>query len=259
MDILSLTSRLLTVCGFSRPPSWKTPLKKFLYNFYSICLILIVQALVITEFLDLVFNVDNPENFSDNIYVTLEMIVIWFKMCSLLIKRKNIAILIDTFQRTPFATTDSQEIEIRTRFDKTVEWNTKLYTFVLGLCVIWTILATLVAATTSRELLFRAWLPFDYSSTITFYSALGFQILCAMIGSISNVACDSLFSGLLIHIYCQFEILGHRLKNILENENDLVKQCNRHHDQIYKLVSQFRRVTNIRSSEYENLFDERFK
>ncbi|XP_043264937.1 uncharacterized protein LOC122404778 [Colletes gigas] len=193
--------------------------------------------MVITEFLDLAFNVDNPDDFSDNIYVTLEMIVICFKMCSLSLKRKNIAILIDTLQRTPFASTDSQEIEIRTRFDKAVEWNTKLYTFVLELCVVWTVLATLVASTTSKELLFRAWLPIDYSTTITFYFALGFQILCAVIGSLSNVACDSLFSGLLIHIYCQFEILGHRLKNIIENENDLVKQCNRHHDQIYKFAA----------------------
>ncbi|XP_017797133.1 PREDICTED: odorant receptor 30a-like, partial [Habropoda laboriosa] len=46
----------------------------------------------------------------------------------------------------------------------------------------------------------------------------------------------NLFSGLLIHIYCQFEILQHRLKSIKPDREYSAKQCAFHHYRIYKFA-----------------------
>ncbi|XP_076179886.1 odorant receptor Or1-like [Ptiloglossa arizonensis] len=308
MRILGLIFTLLSVCGCSRPITWTSPFKKFLYNVYAICVIVIVHAFVISQILDLVFIVDNQDDFSDNFYMTLSMIVTCFKMYNLLMTRGNIEILTDTLQGEPFVPMDIKEIEIRTRFDKAAHivesFQAKSKTSLLKItndCVVsyqierqlnfGTILTKntiflmpivvqflfdiavsvrsinkykdhlkddigILTDFGSRKLTFRAWLPFDYSSAVMFTVACFHQAFSAAMCSLLNVACDSLFSGLLVHIYCQFEILGYRLQNIQKNENDSVKQCARHHNHIYKLVSQFRSFKNIKSrfdtiSDYE--------
>lgn len=121
MRILGLIFTLLSVCGCSRPITWTSPFKKFLYNVYAICVIVIVHAFVISQILDLVFIVDNQDDFSDNFYMTLSMIVTCFKMYNLLMTRGNIEILTDTLQGEPFVPMDIKEIEIRTRFDKAAQ------------------------------------------------------------------------------------------------------------------------------------------
>ncbi|XP_076479004.1 uncharacterized protein LOC117162072 [Bombus vancouverensis nearcticus] len=85
-----------------------------------------------------------------------------------------------------------------------------------------------------RQLTYRTWVPYDYSSTSAFLLTLLYQSLFTTICSFGCIATDSLYSGLLIHINCQFEILEHRLKNIESNQNYSVKLCVRHHDHIYK-------------------------
>ena len=85
-----------------------------------------------------------------------------------------------------------------------------------------------------RKLAFRMWIPFDYSSAFAYLLTFAYQCLFAIICTFGCVASDTLYSGLLIHINCQFEILEHRLKNIELNENYSVNLCVRHHNQIYK-------------------------
>ena len=90
-----------------------------------------------------------------------------------------------------------------------------------------------------RQLTYRTWVPYDYSSASAFLLTLLYQSLFTTICSFGCVATDSLYSGLLIHITCQFEILEHRLKNIESNQNYSVKLCVRHHNHIYKSVCRF--------------------
>ncbi|XP_043264938.1 odorant receptor 94b-like [Colletes gigas] len=236
MGILRRIVTLLTMCGCSRPTSWTSPTKKFLYTVYTIFVFLAMHTLVITQILDLVFIVDNQDDFSDNFYVTLAMIITFVKMCSMLITKKNIVTLIDTLQREPFLPMDAEEFEIRTQYDSMSENNTMTYTYAIVSYVIWMFLVTLILEFENRKLVFRAWLPFDYTSVLGFSIAFGHQIISSLICSASNVACDSLFSGLLIHIYGQFEILGYRLRHIERDNDDSVKQCARHHKHIYKFA-----------------------
>lgn len=105
-----------------------------------------------------------------------------------------------------------------------------------SLCIL---MGSLLANFKIRKLAFRTWLPYDYSTASAFLLAFAYQIVVATVCTFACVASDTLYSGLLIHISCQFEILEHRLKNIGSDKNYSMKQCVRHHNHIYKLVCQF--------------------
>lgn len=101
--------------------SWTSPSKKFLYNVYTVCVLLAMHCLAISQILDLFINVENQDEFSENFYSTLAAIVSCFKMYSILITRENIAILINTLQGEPFQPMNVEEIQIRTRFNEAAE------------------------------------------------------------------------------------------------------------------------------------------
>jgi len=86
-----------------------------------------------------------------------------------------------------------------------------------------------------KKLTYRGWVPYNYSSYITFCFTYTQQILSTFHGAVINVACDTLLCGLLMHICCQIEILEYRLKKILNNQFSL-DYCIRHHNRIFELV-----------------------
>ena len=86
-----------------------------------------------------------------------------------------------------------------------------------------------------RKLTFRAWVPFEYSSMTLFSLLYIHQMICSVIGTLVNVACDSLICGLLVHVCCQFEILTYRLKRIMLHSDGL-RNCVQQHCKILKLV-----------------------
>ncbi|XP_076634680.1 odorant receptor 10-like [Colletes latitarsis] len=73
---------------------------------------------MLTQIFDIIYNVDSQDSFSDNFYLTLGIFGSCCKMCTLLISRENYAILIDTLHEEPFVPVNTDEIKIRTRFDK---------------------------------------------------------------------------------------------------------------------------------------------
>ncbi|XP_076679569.1 uncharacterized protein LOC143374904 [Andrena cerasifolii] len=237
MQILRRLCILLTVCGFSRPPTWTSKSKRFLYDVYTICVFMVLYALVVFELLDLVLVVDNQDDFSDNFYVTLSMFVTCIKMWNLLFTRRNIALLFETLQEEPFLPLDTEEMEIRSRFDGITEWNTIAYMILIESCMLFMFVASLFTDLESRKLTLRVWLPYDHTSTLGFTLTYVHQVMGATVCSLSTVACDSLFSSLLIHIYTQFEILGHRLRNIESDGTDSVRLCAHHHKEIYKFAA----------------------
>lgn len=74
-----------------------------------------------SQFLDLILIVDNADDFTDNFYMLLAMIVSCFKMFSLLINRSNIALLTDVLRKKPCIPIEPDEVEIRLKFDKLIE------------------------------------------------------------------------------------------------------------------------------------------
>ncbi|XP_032691305.1 odorant receptor 46a-like [Odontomachus brunneus] len=68
----------------------------------------------------------------------------------------------------------------------------------------------------------------------TSYSA--YNLLVRMQEGFLNIACDCFFSGLLLHISCQIEILEHRLSKVANNQVKL-RECVIHHYRIFEFAS----------------------
>ncbi|XP_046144665.1 uncharacterized protein LOC114872760 [Osmia bicornis bicornis] len=118
MQLLQRIFQLLAVCGCWQPPSSTPPYKKFLYTVYTVILFILLNAITLLQCLDLILVVESQEEFSDNIYLTLTMLVSCHKMYSMLPSQKNITVLINILEKKPFQPENEKEMEIRKRFDK---------------------------------------------------------------------------------------------------------------------------------------------
>ncbi|XP_053989651.1 odorant receptor Or1-like isoform X2 [Hylaeus volcanicus] len=88
-----------------------------------------------------------------------------------------------------------------------------------------------------RKLAYRIWLPYNYSSPVVYTVTFVWEAVGMIMAAFINVGSDSLFSGLLIHIYCLFEIFEHRLKKgVNEPGTYSLKECVRLHKHIYKFA-----------------------
>jgi len=86
-----------------------------------------------------------------------------------------------------------------------------------------------------RNLTYKTWIPFDYSSPSIYFVVYIHQLIAMSTSGIVNVACESLLCGFLLHICCQFEILEYRLTKLTHDENSL-RDCVCHHNRIFELV-----------------------
>ncbi|XP_067207946.1 odorant receptor 4-like isoform X2 [Linepithema humile] len=166
---------------------------------------------MLSQLMDIVFTVNNTDDFTDNFYVMLAMFVSCCKMFSLLKNRNNIAMLINILMEKPCKPIEHDEIEIRQKFDKFVQDYRK------------------------QRLAFRAWLPFNYSSPMLFQIAFLHQFTSLIIGSILHIACDSLICGLLVHICSQIEILECHLRKVV-NKPHFLRECVTQHIYISKFA-----------------------
>ncbi|XP_028047918.1 odorant receptor Or1 [Monomorium pharaonis] len=236
MHVLQLTFKILTIVGCWRPKSCSSFYLRLIYDAYTVFMIILLYTFLVSQFLDIIWNVDNAKDFTENFYATLASVVSCSKMLSLLINRKNINKLTNVFLERPYRPSEMDEMKIRYKFDRHIYINTLYYTILVqttGACYIITSLLTVFR---KGNLTYRAWLPYDYySSTIVYCLTYAHQLISLAIGSLVNVACDSLICGLLVHVCCQIEILECRLSKI-SNNYDTLCDCIRHHISILELV-----------------------
>ncbi|XP_076284738.1 uncharacterized protein LOC143211162 [Lasioglossum baleicum] len=117
MPTLRMTFTVLTLLGCHRPPTWTSRTKKFLYKMHSAVVFIFLQVLLLMLILDMIFNVEDQDEFSDNFYALMPGITSFCKLCSFLANHKSIMILIYSMQRKPYAPADAAEMMIETRFD----------------------------------------------------------------------------------------------------------------------------------------------
>ncbi|CAD1475179.1 unnamed protein product, partial [Heterotrigona itama] len=95
----------------------------------------------------------------------------------------------------------------------------------------------------------KFWTPYDYSSSLFFLASFIHEILATIFSTNLNVVYDCFFSGIMLHIYRQFEILEHRMKNITTDNNYSAKLCAYHHYRIHKFATMvndnFKTITSM--------------
>lgn len=121
MQVLEFTLKILMGVGCWRPNSWTSLCKRIMYNAYTVLVILLLFTFMLPQLMDVILIVDNTDDFTDTFYVLLAMIISCCKMVSLLINRKSIGILTNILTQRPFIPLNDDEIEIRHKFDKTIQ------------------------------------------------------------------------------------------------------------------------------------------
>lgn len=76
---------------------------------------------MLSQLMDLIITVDNSDDFTDNFYMLLAMIVSCCKMFALLMNRNNIEMLINTLTKKPLQPIESDEMEIRQKYEKLIQ------------------------------------------------------------------------------------------------------------------------------------------
>ncbi|XP_026828395.1 odorant receptor 46a-like isoform X2 [Ooceraea biroi] len=235
MHVLDSTFKFLTICGCWRPNSWTSSCKSMIYRMHTIFILALVNTFTLSQLLDIIFIVDNADEFTDNFYMLLAMFVSCCKMLSMLINRKNITMLINIVMEKPCKPLEPDEMEIYHKFDKSAQATTIHYAILVESTCVCITLTSLLTDYRKQALTFRAWLPYDYSSPILFHITYVHQLISLIVGSVLHVACDGLICGFLVHICCQIEILESRLRRIV-CEPDILRDCILQHNRIFNFA-----------------------
>ncbi|XP_024885581.1 odorant receptor 94a-like isoform X1 [Temnothorax curvispinosus] len=235
MRILNLSFIFLTICGCWRPNSWSSLHKRVAYYVYTSIIVFIMSTGTLLLIIDLILIVDNADDFCDSFLFIMDMLNSCFKVLILLINRKNIIMLIEILMKKPCKPSTSAEINIFYKFDKSIEINSWRYASLPAATILSLLLSSLFINLKKRTLMFRTWLPFDYSSTFLFYLTYIYQMIAMFAAAAVSVGCDTLICGLLVHICCQIEILTYRLRSFVSYSN-VLRDSVRHHCDIFKLA-----------------------
>ncbi|XP_012059992.1 PREDICTED: odorant receptor 46a, isoform A-like [Atta cephalotes] len=147
--------------------------------------------------------------------------------------KEHVITIINVLKKKPFKPSESCEVIIRQKYDKTIKKYAVWYYGLVQVTVICIILNAIFMDFIEGNLTYKAWVPFDYTLPIIFLLMFTHQMIGMSICAAVNVACDSLITGLLQEICCQFEILEYRLTKILY-EKHILRDCVRHHNRIYE-------------------------
>ncbi|XP_025265983.1 odorant receptor Or1-like [Camponotus floridanus] len=243
MSVMKFTLTILAIAGCWRPFSWTSLIKHALYNAYTLLIISFLYSFTFTQFMDLILNVDNPDDFTSTLFTMLTMCVSCYKIFSMWMNHENIATLIQALTMGLFKPVVPVEIEIQRKFDKMIQTYAMCYTIMIIISCAGNILISLLTNFKERKLTFREWVPYDYSSYVIFCLTYTHQYLGIIASCFVNISCDSLIIGLLLHLCCQLTILKYRLKNIT-NDQSILRECVRHHHHIIE----YAHATNARFS-----------
>jgi len=118
MQILSLNFLIYTIGGMWRPVEWSSNSAKLLYNIFTFMVIFSEYFLVLTQFMDIIFVVNNVDDFATNTLMFLSIVVVCSKATVIVVRRNTIINLVQILLKAPHKPRDEDEIAIQAKFDK---------------------------------------------------------------------------------------------------------------------------------------------
>ncbi|XP_020291796.1 odorant receptor 46a-like [Pseudomyrmex gracilis] len=230
---LKFTLTLCAIAGCVQPLSWTSSKKQRIYAVHRLLLISVIFTLMTSQLINIILNIDKSNEYSDTMYMTLAVLIGNYKLISMWITAKNIRSVIDIFAEKLFRSLESYETIIQQKYTKLTKKYAMWYYMLVQITVVGIIVNAYFTNFTKRNLTYRAWLPFDYTSPGIFFLVFTHQMLGVSIVAAANVACDLLVSGLMQQICCQLEILEYRLTKFSKGQY-ILRDCVRHHDRIYE-------------------------
>ncbi|XP_020294730.1 uncharacterized protein LOC109860214 [Pseudomyrmex gracilis] len=251
MQILSLNFLIYTFGGVWRPLEWSSTSTKVLYNIFTSVILILIYFLMITQLLDIIFVVNNIDDFATNALMFPTIVAVCFKGTIVVIRRKAIIRLIEALLKEPYKPQNEDEKAIQKKFDKFIKSCSIKYSF-LATCSVTGVTVRSVINFMQGQLPYRVWLPYDSNKFIIFFLTSLQQIIAVIFVTIINIGTETLVFGLFLQTCAQFEIFENRLHKLiikkiarhlkptlaLPTKKTVMSTYIRHHLSIYKLVIQ---------------------
>ncbi|XP_012230984.1 odorant receptor 46a-like [Linepithema humile] len=233
MRVLKFTLLVCAFAGCWQPSSWTSLFKHIIYKTYAMFLVSALYIFSISQFMNMIFNVENSDEFTNSLYMMLTVFVAGYKQVYMWVDRKNIMVIFNVLNEKPFAACETREVMIQQKFEKIIQNSILRYLFIVLMAIVSTILTSLVTEFKKGNLTYKAWVPFDYSSFVIYILVYIHQLIGMATSGIVNVACEGVICALLLHICCQLEILEYRLTKMTQNQ-DILRDCISHHIRIFE-------------------------
>ncbi|XP_011869133.1 PREDICTED: uncharacterized protein LOC105562703 [Vollenhovia emeryi] len=248
MQILSLNFLIYTLSGIWRPVEWSSNGAKLLYSIYTFIVVSSVYFMILTQIMDVLFVVDNINDFTNNTLMCLSVAAVCCKMTIAVVRRNAITTLIQILTTSPCKPRDEEEASIQAKFDKFIR--SCLIKYII-LCTSSCTGVTIgsVLNIIQGQMPYRMWLPFNYHAPLAFFTISVHQVITIIIATMINVGTDTLVFGLFLQTCSQLEIFENRLQKFIINktvgylgcrvaslneEKLEISECIRHHLSIYK-------------------------
>ncbi|XP_053998012.1 odorant receptor 49b-like isoform X1 [Hylaeus anthracinus] len=240
MNFLQCIYALQRAIGAAPSSTWTSSTQKSLYNVYTMFLFFLVHSHLISQVMDIVYVVENQDDFCENFYLTMGVFASCCKLCYMLSSRDNYDVLIKTMQSEPLGPANDDEVKIQSKYEKWAKRNLMIYVTLIEGCYVLILINSLAREFMQRKLVIRIFIPYNFYPTTSlpkFTVVYIYQFLVMTFCLLMNITCDNLFGGLLIHNYSAFDILAYRMSNVIKYGNHSAKQCARLHDHIYKFAT----------------------
>ncbi|KAL0112601.1 hypothetical protein PUN28_012116 [Cardiocondyla obscurior] len=217
MQILSLNILLCTLCGIWRPIKWSSVYVHFLYSLFT-CFVLFMEYFYwCTQMLDLIFTVNNVDEFVANSIYFITLIAVACKCIVLITRRDAIINLIQILLKAPCKPQNEEEIAIQTKFDVLIRtWSLRYIYLVIGSAT--SIIIGSIFNMRQGQLPTRVWIPWDLNTPLIFWIMSIQQILSVIFGSIINLGTETLIFGFLLQTCAQLEIFENRIYKLINNK-----------------------------------------
>lgn len=121
MRVLEFTLLVCTFTGCWQPDSWTSLFKHIIYKTYAMFLFSSLYIFSLSQLMNIMLNVENSDEFTNSLYMMLTVFVAGFKQVYIWIDHKNINVIINVFNKKPFAACDTQEFVIQQKFEKMIQ------------------------------------------------------------------------------------------------------------------------------------------
>ncbi|XP_011633607.2 uncharacterized protein LOC105424845, partial [Pogonomyrmex barbatus] len=207
---------MYTVGGIWRPIEWSSSGAKLLYSIFTFIIVLSEYFLVLTQFMDIIFVVNNIDDFATNTLMFFTIVAVCCKATVVVLRRNAIINLVKILLEAPYKPRDEGEIAIQTKFDKFIKSCSIKYSL-LATCSITGLTLGSVLNVMHGHLPYRIWLPWDYHVPMRLWIISIHQILTVIFAAIINVGTETLVFGLFIQTCAQLEIFENRLHKLIIN------------------------------------------
>ncbi|KYM75447.1 Putative odorant receptor 71a [Atta colombica] len=201
MQIFSLNFLIYTICGIWRPIEWSSNGVNFLYNVFTYIVLFLEYFLMLTQFLDFLFVIDNIDDFVANSIMFVSVAAVVCKATVVVIRRNAIISLIQVLLKDPCKPQDEDEIAIQTKFDQFIRLSSIKYLLLAMISLTGVIIGS-VLNIMQEQLPCRIWLPLDYNVSLVFWIISIQQVVAIIAGTIINVGTETLSISIGEAIYC---------------------------------------------------------